>query len=332
MQKANIVTTTPILDAAAFGKVGVLFGGRSAEREISLISGNGVLQALKSRGIDAHAFDPGTQSLADLAAQRFDRVFIALHGRYGEDGSLQGALELLGIPYTGSGVMASSVGMDKITTKKIWLQEGVPTPRYVTIDADTDLDAVVAGLGLPLIVKPPLEGSSIGITKVTQADQLKEAVALVTSMDESVLAEEFVTGREFTVAVLGHGAAARALPIVEIVAPEGKYDYQNKYFTDDTRYECPAPIPADVAARVQALVVQAYRGLGCRGWGRADIMLRKSDNAPFLLEMNTSPGMTGHSLVPMGARAAGISYEDFVLQLAASASLELHASTDWKPE
>ncbi|WP_314437249.1 D-alanine--D-alanine ligase [Massilia timonae] len=317
------MTTTPTLDAAAFGKVGVLFGGRSAEREISLISGAGVLAALQSRGIDAHAFDPGTQSLAELAAQRFDRVFIALHGRYGEDGSLQGALELLGIPYTGSGVMASSVGMDKITTKKIWLQESVPTPRYVRIDADTDLDAVAADLGLPLIVKPPLEGSSIGITKVTQADQLKEAVALVTSMDESVLAEEFVTGREFTVAVLGHGASARALPIVEIVAPEGKYDYQNKYFTDDTQYHCPAPLPEELTHEIQRHAVNAYRALGCEGWGRVDVLVRESDMRPFLLEVNTSPGMTTHSLVPMAARAVGIGYEDLCVEILRSARLKM---------
>jgi len=323
MQKADIVTTTPILDAAAFGKVGVLFGGRSAEREISLISGSGVLAALQSRGIDAHAFDPGTQSLAELADQKFDRVFIALHGRYGEDGSLQGALELLGIPYTGSGVMASSVGMDKITTKKIWLMESVPTPRYVTITADTDLDAVVADLGLPLIVKPPLEGSSIGITKVTQADQLKEAVALVTSMDEAVLAEEFVTGREFTVAVLGQGAAARALPIVEIVAPEGKYDYQNKYFTDDTVYHCPAPLSEELTSEIQRHAVNAYRALGCEGWGRVDVLVRESDMRPFLLEVNTSPGMTTHSLVPMAARAVGIGYEDLCVEILRSARLKM---------
>lgn len=315
--------TTPIPDAAAFGKVGVLFGGRSAEREISLISGAGVLAALQSRGIDAHAFDPGTQSLAELAAQNFDRVFIALHGRYGEDGSLQGALELLGIPYTGSGVMASSVGMDKITTKKVWLQENVPTPRYVTIDANTDLDAVVAELGLPLIVKPPLEGSSIGITKVTQADQLKDAVALVTGMDESVLAEEFVTGREFTVAVLGQGASARALPIVEIVAPEGKYDYQNKYFTDDTVYHCPAPLPDELTQQIQRHAVNAYRALGCEGWGRVDVLVRESDMRPFLLEVNTSPGMTTHSLVPMAARAVGIGYEDLCVEILRSARLKM---------
>lgn len=315
--------TNTTFDAAAFGKVGVLFGGRSAEREISLISGNGVLQALKSRGIDAHAFDPGTQSLAELAEQKFDRVFIALHGRYGEDGSLQGALEQLGIPYTGSGVMASSIGMDKVTTKKIWLTEGVPTPQYAIVDADSDLDAVVAKLGLPLIVKPPLEGSSIGITKVTETAQLQEAIALVASMDDAVLAEEFVTGREFTVAVLGHGAAARALPIVEIVAPEGKYDYQNKYFTDDTQYHCPASLPEALTQEIQRHAVNAYRAIGCEGWGRVDVLVRESDMRPYLLEVNTSPGMTTHSLVPMAARAVGIGYEDLCIEILRSARLKM---------
>ena len=318
-----MTTTIQLLDATAFGKVGVLFGGRSAEREISLISGNGVLQALKSRGIDAHPFDPGTQSLADLAAQNFDRVFIALHGRYGEDGSLQGALELLGIPYTGSGVMASSVGMDKIATKKLWLMEGVPTPKYATVDAGTDLDALVAELGLPLIVKPPLEGSSIGITKVTEQDQLADAIALVASMDEAVLAEQFITGREFTVAILGQGASARALPIVEIVAPEGKYDYQNKYFTDDTKYHCPAPLPEELTQEIQRHAVNAYRALGCEGWARVDVLVRDSDMRPFLLEVNTSPGMTTHSLVPMAARAVGIGYEDLCVEILRSARLKM---------
>jgi len=326
-----MTTTIQLLDATVFGKVGVLFGGRSAECEISLISGNGVLQALKSRGIDAHPFDPGTHSLADLAAQGFDRVFIALHGRYGEDGSLQGALEQLGIPYTGSGVMASSVGMDKITTKKLWLMEGVPTPKYATVDADTDLDALVAELGLPLIVKPPLEGSSIGITKVTDRDQLADAIALVASMDDAVLAEQFVTGREFTVAVLGQGAAARALPIVEIVAPEGKYDYQNKYFTDDTQYHCPAPLPDELTQEIQRHAVNAYRALGCEGWGRVDVLVRESDMRPFLLEVNTSPGMTTHSLVPMAARAVGIGYEDLCVEILRSARLKM-GNRGAKPE
>jgi D-alanine-D-alanine ligase len=315
--------TTPTFDAASFGKVGVLFGGRSAERDVSIMSGTGVLQALQSRGIDAHPFDPGTQSLAELAAQNFDRVFIALHGRYGEDGSLQGALELLGIPYTGSGVMASAVGMDKITTKKIWLMHDVPTPKYAPIDTHTDLGKVIADVGLPLIVKPPLEGSTIGITRVNQAEELKAAVELAAGFDEVVLAEEFVTGREFTVAVLGQGKGARALPIVEIVAPEGNYDYQNKYFTDDTQYHCPADLPPDLTAEIQRHAVEAYRALGCEGWGRVDVLVRESDNRPFLLEVNTSPGMTTHSLVPMAARAVGISYEDLCIEILRSARLKM---------
>jgi D-alanine-D-alanine ligase len=311
-------------EAKALGKVGVLFGGRSAEREISLISGSGVLQALKSKGIDAHAFDPAERSLAELAAEKFDRVFIALHGRYGEDGTLQGALELLGIPYTGSGVMASSVGMDKITTKIVWLAAGVPTPKYITIGAEADVDAagIVAALGLPLIVKPPLEGSTIGITKVTRAEDLQAAVDLARQYDKAVLVEQFIQGREFSVPVLGSGPAARALPIVEIVAPEGNYDYQNKYFTDDTKYHCPAPLDAAATATIQAHVVNAYRALGCEGWSRIDVLLRASDNEPFLLEVNTSPGMTTHSLVPMAARAEGTSYEDLCVDILRSASLK----------
>jgi D-alanine-D-alanine ligase len=311
-------------EARALGKVGVLFGGRSAEREISLISGSGVLQALKSKGIDAHPFDPAERSLAELAAEKFDRVFIALHGRYGEDGTLQGALELLGIPYTGSGVMASSVGMDKVTTKIVWLAAGVPTPRYVTIAAGAavDADAIVAELGLPLIVKPPLEGSTIGITKVLDAAGLQAAVDLARQYDKVVLVEQFIQGREFSVPVLGSGPTARALPIVEIVAPEGNYDYQNKYFTDDTKYHCPAPLDEATTRAIQAHVVNAYRALGCEGWSRIDVLLRASDNQPFLLEVNTSPGMTTHSLVPMAARAEGTSYEDLCVDILRSASLK----------
>jgi D-alanine-D-alanine ligase len=316
----SILTPT---EAAAFGKVGVLFGGRSAERDVSIMSGTGVLNALKSVGIDAHPFDPGQQSLAELADQKVDRVFIALHGRYGEDGSLQGALEQLGIPYTGSGVMASSVAMDKITTKKIWLMHGLPTPNYATIDPTTDLDKVAAHLGLPLIVKPPLEGSTIGITKVTQAQDLKAAVDVATGFDAVVLAEEFVTGRELTVTVLGQGATARALPIVEIVAPEGNYDYQNKYFTDDTKYFCPAQLDDAASAEIARLAVEAYNALGCEGWARVDVLLRTLDNKPFLIEANTSPGMTGHSLVPMSARAVGMSYEELCVEILRSARLKI---------
>ena len=320
---ATVNATTPIIDPAAFGKVGVLFGGRSAEREVSIMSGTGVLNALKSRGVDAHPFDPGTQSLAELAEQKFDRVFIALHGRYGEDGSLQGALEQLGIPYTGSGVMASAVGMDKITTKIIWLSKGIPTPRYASVKPGDDLDAVVAGLGLPLIVKPPLEGSTIGITKVEKAEEFEAAVALAAGFDEVILAEEFVTGREFTVAVLGAGKDARALPIVEIVAPAGNYDYQNKYFTDDTQYHCPADLPAELTEEIQKHAVNAYRALGCEGWGRVDVLVRERDMRPFLLEVNTSPGMTGHSLVPMAARAVGIDYEALCVEILRSARCKM---------
>jgi len=313
--------SAPIL--TNFGKVGVLMGGRSAERDVSIMSGTGVLKALQSRGIDAHAFDPAQRSLAELAAEKFDCVFIALHGRYGEDGSLQGALEQLGIPYTGSGVMASSVGMDKITTKIIWLSKGIPTPRYATVTPADDLDAVVAELGLPLIVKPPLEGSTIGITKVEKAEEFEAAVSLAAGFDEVILAEEFVTGREFTVAVLGSGKDARALPIVEIVAPAGNYDYQNKYFTDDTQYHCPADLPAELTAEIQKHAVNAYRALGCEGWGRVDVLVRESDMRPFLLEVNTSPGMTGHSLVPMAARAVGIDYEALCVEILRSARCKM---------
>ena len=306
-----------------FGKVGVLYGGRSAERDVSIMSGTGVLEALKSRGIDAHGFDPAARSLADLAAEKFDRVFIALHGRFGEDGSLQGALEQLGIPYTGSGVMASAVGMDKITTKMIWLMHGLPTPKYVTLTPESDLAQVVVDLGLPLIVKPPLEGSTIGITKVEEADALQAAYDLAHGFDEAVLAEQFITGREFTVAVLGRGKTARALPICEIVAPQGNYDYQNKYFTDTVQYFCPAKLDDAVAAEMAHIAVDAYKALGCEGWGRVDFMLRSTDNRPFLLEVNTSPGMTGHSLVPMAARAVGIDYPDLCIEILRSARLKM---------
>jgi D-alanine-D-alanine ligase len=310
-------------DIKELGKVAVLFGGRSAEREISILSGTGVLQALQSKGVDAHAFDPAERSLADLAAEKFDRVFIALHGRYGEDGSLQGALEQLGIPYTGSGVMASSVGMDKITTKIVWLANGVSTPKYAVIDDGADLDKIVADLGLPLIVKAPLEGSSIGITKVTRSEEMQAAVDLARRYDKRVLAEQFIEGREFSVPLLGTGPAARALPIVEIVAPEGNYDYQNKYFTDDTKYHCPAPLDAATTEAIQREVEKAYRALGCEGWSRIDVLLRESDKQFFLLEVNTSPGMTTHSLVPMAARAEGTSYEDLCVEILRSASLKI---------
>ena len=318
---ADVVVSAPA--PASFGKVGVLFGGRSAERDISIMSGSGVLAALQSRGIDAHAFDPGQRSIAELASEQFDRVFIALHGRFGEDGSLQGALEQLGIPYTGSGVMACAIGMDKIYTKMIWLMHGLPTPKYAALDGSADLAQVAQELGLPLIVKPPHEGSTIGITKVSALADMEGAYALAARFDDVVLAEQFITGREFTVAIVGHGKNARALPIVEIVAPQGNYDYQNKYFNDDTVYTCPALLDAASACEIERVAVAAYRALDCEGWGRVDVLLRASDNLPFLLEVNTAPGMTSHSLVPMAARAVGISYEDLCVEILQSARLKM---------
>ncbi len=311
------------LNVKSLGKVGVLFGGRSAEREVSLMSGTGVLQALKSKGIDAHGFDTAERSVAELAAEKFDRVFIALHGRYGEDGSLQGVLEQLNIPYTGSGVMASAVAMDKIFTKRIWQTYGLSTPAYAVLTGQTELRRVPDELGLPLIIKPPHEGSTIGITKVVGYSDMQEAYALAAQFDEVVLAEEFVEGRELTVAILGKGEQAYALPITEIVAPGGNYDYQNKYFTDDTQYICPAALDQDLTDAIRKMAVDAYRALDCEGWARVDVLLRKSDNKPFLLEINTSPGMTGHSLVPMAAKAVGISYEDLCVEILKTASLKI---------
>ena len=314
------------IDVQALGKVAVLMGGDSAEREVSLMSGQGVLDALRSSGVDASAFDPARQDLGQLKAAGFARVFIALHGRHGEDGSVQGALELLGLPYTGSGVMASAICMDKVMTKRVWLAEGLPTPRWVRLDRDElqreRVLEVADRLGLPLIVKPPREGSSIGITKVLDAAQMPAAVQLATQYDPDVLCEEFIAGIELTCPVLGSGAHARALPVIRIAAPDGNYDYQHKYFSDDTGYHCPSGLPPEVEAEVQRLTLAAYRSLGCRGWGRADLMQRASDGAIFLLEMNTSPGMTGHSLVPLSARAAGIGYEQLCLLLLAAAALD----------
>ncbi|MDP9901700.1 D-alanine-D-alanine ligase [Variovorax ginsengisoli] len=314
------------LDPESFGKVAVLFGGTSAEREVSLMSGTGVLAALRARGVDAHAFDPAERDLVELQREGFARCFIALHGRHGEDGTVQGALELLGIPYTGSGVMASSVAMDKVMTKRIWQADGLPTPKYVRLAADQQnleqIRVVPDVLGLPLIVKPPREGSSIGVTKVNGYSDMQDAVTLSAKYDPDVLCEEFIEGEEVTCAVLGNGRGAHALPVVRIAAPEGAYDYQNKYFTDDVKYHCPSGLAADEEREIQRIVVAAYQQLGCRGWGRADLMIRASDRKAFLLEMNTSPGMTSHSLVPMSARAAGIAYEDLCLRVLASASLD----------
>ena len=311
---------------SSFGKVAVLMGGMSAEREISLMSGTGVLQALKSRGVDAHAFDPSLRDIGALKTEGFDSCFIALHGRFGEDGTVQGALELLGIPYTGSGVMASSMAIDKVMTKRVLLAEGLPTPKYVLLRrgaySAADIDAVPAALGLPLIVKPAREGSSIGLTRVVNVQEMAAAVEQAAKLDADILCEQFVAGDEVTCPVLGSGPAAKALPVIRIVAPEGNYDYQNKYFTDTTQYIVPCGLPAGEEAAIQDIVLKAYRTLNCRGWARADVMIDKATRKPYLLEINTSPGMTGHSLVPMSARAAGLSYEDLCIELLKTAALD----------
>ena len=310
------------MDVQALGKVAVLMGGSSSEREVSLMSGSGVLQALRSQGVDAHAFDPAERDIGELKKEGFARCFIALHGRHGEDGTVQGALELLRIPYTGPGVMASSMAMDKVMTKRIWRFEGLPTPDWRMVASAGQTRAAFAALGAPMIVKPARDGSSMGLTKVEDASQCEAAYALAAKYDEEVLCEQFIEGMETTCAVLGQGRSAKALPVIKIVAPEGNYDYQNKYFTDVTQYHCPSGLPAEEEAEIQRIVEQAFRTLGCRGWARADIMIRASDRKPFLLEINTSPGMTGHSLVPMAARAKGISYEALCLRILATASLD----------
>ena len=313
-------------NASHFGKVAVLMGGYSAEREISLMSGQGVLQALRSRGVDAHAFDPAECDISQLKTDGFERCFIALHGRFGEDGTVQGALELLGIPYTGSGVLASSMAIDKVMTKRVLLSEGLPTPAYVMLRrgsySSADVDAVVDTLGLPLIVKPAREGSSIGLSKVTARADMVLAVEKAAHLDTDILCEQFICGDEVTCPVLGTGSEALALPVICIVAPDGNYDYQNKYFTDTTQYRVPCGLAPGEEAAVQALVLRAYRTLNCRGWARADVMIDQTTRQPYLLEINTSPGMTGHSLVPMSARAAGLSYEDLCLEILKTAALE----------
>ena len=309
-----------------FGKVAVLMGGISAEREISLMSGQGVLRALRSRGVDAYAFDPAEQNIGELKKDGFTRCFIALHGRFGEDGTVQGALELLGIPYTGSGVMASSMVIDKVMTKRMLLSEGLPTPRYVLLRRSAydsaEVNAIPDVLGFPLIVKPAREGSSLGLTKVTEQAGMAGAVALAETLDADILCEQFISGDEVTCPVLGTGDKARALPVIRIVAPDGNYDYQNKYFTDTTQYLVPCGLPDGEEAAIQGLVLQAFRTLNCRGWARADVMIDKVTRKPYLLEINTSPGMTGHSLVPMSARAAGISYEELCIEILKTAALD----------
>lgn len=310
------------IDGTQLGKVAVLLGGDSAEREVSLLSGGGVLQALRSRGVDAHAVDTAEHGLGELKAQGFARCFIALHGRHGEDGTVQGALELLGIPYTGPGVMASAIAMDKTMTKRIWRFEGLPTPDWRLVTSAAGVADAFAELGAPMIVKPVREGSTLGLTKVTAAAQCEAAYQLAASHDPEVLCEQFIAGDETTCALIGQGDGAEALPVIRIVAPEGNYDFQNKYYTDVVRYDCPSGLPQHEEDEIRRLSLAAYRTLSCRGWARVDIMVRAADRQPFLLEINTSPGMTGHSLVPMAARACGVGYEDLCLAILAGASLD----------
>jgi D-alanine-D-alanine ligase len=297
--------------SAQFGKVAVLLGGTSAEREISLMSGSGVLKALRSKGVDAHAFDPAERDLFELKRDGFARCFIALHGRGGEDGTVQGALEVLGVPYTGSGVLGSAIGLDKWRCKMIWIASGLPTPHYRILSAADDWEEVARDLGLPLIVKPAREGSTLGLTKVMAATQLAAAYELAaTKYRDLALAEQFIEGPEYTASIVGDAA----LPLIRIEAPQGNYDYQNKYFTDDTKYICPCGLPEKKEQELKALALKAFQIAGCSGWGRIDLMLDAKGN-PWLLEVNTSPGMTGHSLVPMAARAVGIPYEDLCVKI-----------------
>ena len=301
-----------------FGKVAVLFGGTSAEREVSLNSGSRVLAALQRQGVDAQAFDPAERSLDELKG--FDRVFIALHGRHGEDGTIQGALELMHIPYTGSGVMASAIGMDKWRTKLLWSSVGLAIPKFVLLNENSDFAAVEQQLGLPLFVKPACEGSSIGISMVRQPGELRQAYLEAAHHDSLVIAEEGVMGGEYSVAIIGEGENMQALPIIKIEPATEFYDYEAKYLRDDTQYRCPCGLPEARELELRAQALEAFRVLGCRGWGRVDFLMDGQGNAYFL-EANTSPGMTDHSLVPMSARVAGISYDELVVRILALATL-----------
>jgi len=293
-----------------FGKVAVLLGGKSAEREVSLKSGGMVLAALRRKGVDAHPFDPAEKDLDALVREKFDRAFIALHGRFGEDGTMQGILEWLGIPYTGSGVLASALAMDKLRTKRIWSAEGLPTAPYAVLTREMNLKVVARKLGLPLFVKPASEGSSVGMSKVKRVGELEEAFALAVNYDPVVIAEKFIDGPELTAGILGE----QVLPVIRIETPREFYDYEAKYIADDTRYLIPAGLTEKKERDIRALCLDAFRVLGCRGWGRVDLMLDKRGR-PYLLEVNTSPGMTDHSLVPMAARAIGVSYEDLCVKI-----------------
>ena len=297
-----------------FGKVAVLFGGTSAEREVSLNSGSRVLAALQGQGIDAHAFDPASQTLDDLKG--YDRAFIALHGRHGEDGTIQGALEVMHIPYTGSGVLASALAMDKFRTKLMWRAAGLPIPDYALLTADSDFAEVEEQLGLPLFVKPAREGSSIGVTKVKTRGALKAAYEEAARHDPLVIAEKGVMGGEYTVGIIGD----EAMPIIKIEPATEWYDYEAKYNRDDTKYLCPCGLPEVKELEIRKGALEAFRILGGRGWGRVDFLMDE-DGKHYFLEVNTAPGMTDHSLVPMAARVNGLDYPALVrrvLELAAN--------------
>ena len=298
------------VDPKAFGKVAVLMGGQSAEREVSLKSGAAVFNALLAKKVNAHEIDVGHNVLSVLASGGFDRVFIALHGRGGEDGTIQGALEILELPYTGSGVMASALAMDKLRTKYAWMGQGLPTPGYCTLTSDTDFDAVVKQYGLPLMIKPAHEGSSIGMAKVTKAEQLKGAYENAAKYDSEVFAEQWITGKEYTVAVLD----GEALPVIRLETPNEFYDYDAKYVSDTTGYHIPSGLDETAEKELQALALKAFEGIGAEGWGRVDILCDENGKA-YLIELNTVPGLTDHSLVPMAAKAAGIGFEDLMVRI-----------------
>jgi D-alanine-D-alanine ligase len=294
--------------AAEFGKVAVLLGGDSTEREISLLSGNAVLAALQRRGVNAHAFDPQSRPVQDLVSEGFDRVWIALHGPGGEDGLMQGALEWLGVPYTGSGVLASALTMDKLKTKRVVVGAGYAAPEYAVLSSPADLPRALASVGLPMMVKPASQGSSVGITKVKTAAELPRAYAEARAIDPIVFAETFVTGDEYTVGVL-HDSA---LPSIRIQPATEFYDYQAKYFRNDTQYHCPSGLDAEAEAELQAAALAAFRVTDCAGWGRVDFMRDRATDKFYFIEINTTPGMTDHSLVPMAARQSGIDFEELV--------------------
>ena len=322
---------------AHFGRVAVLMGGASAEREISLLSGNAVLNALKSQGVNAFAFDPAERSIFELKNEQYDRCFIALHGRYGEDGTIQGALELLGIPYTGSGVMASSVAMNKVMTKRIWQSIGLPTPKWIEVNSTKEAENAFKLLDGVMIIKPAREGSTIGLTKVTALTQCREAYELAAHQDSLVLCEQYISGDEVTCTILDSNdmqnklkasTLPKALPIIRIIAPQGNYDYKNKYFTNETQYIIPCELPEGEELVIQALVLKSYQALGCRGWARADVMIEKVTRKPYLLEINTAPGMTNHSLVPMSAKEAGLNFEKLCLHVLGCATLDYSVKAD----